>query len=218
MFHDCPHEVRRVAWAFVSNRVNKAYGFDLPGALPGAYHEGAFEALGGRIAEDMAIVCAEGGREWAGMIDVRLPSGWNPAEKIGRSFAEIHAPVPGMAAINRAGPSVVNMMIEKKPMERYVWGVQFDDQFDKHPQRARHAVFDPDRPRLFVRHERQIIVGFPSVRAALFIIRLSLHEVSTLRAAQRVGLAAALRSMTPEQRKYKGVADAFDAIIRYLGT
>ncbi|MBI1338184.1 MAG: DUF3445 domain-containing protein [Phycisphaera sp.] len=233
LYHDCSTEVLQHVWSFVRSEVGKAYGLQ----LAEQYHTGTFESLGGQIAEDLAIVCLENDRDWVAMLDVRLPSGWPPEPqeapqapepqeapqapqapegKIGRSFAQVHAPVPGMEKLNLAGASIVKMMIEKPAMERAVWGLQFDDQLDKHPARASMTPFDPASPRVVVRHERQIIVGFPRVRAALFIIRLTLHDLVTLSSTQRASLAAALESMWLRQRVYKGVADHFDRIVEHI--
>jgi len=161
-------------------------------------------------------VCDDGRREWVSMLDVRLPSGWDPAKKIGHSFADVHAPVPGMDTINRAGPTVVKMMIDKPPMQRFVWGVQYDDTLAHHPRRRTRGGFDPDRPNVFVRVERQVTVGFPSVRAALFIIRLYVYPLEALSADERSALADAIESMSPEARRYKGVDQHTEALLKHI--
>ena len=54
---------------------------------------------------------------------VSFPSVWEPKEKIGLSFAQIHQPVPGMENFLKNEDKYVQMMVEATtPIIRYVWG------------------------------------------------------------------------------------------------
>ena len=207
-----PADHLRVVWAFVANRVNAEYGLQ----LPGVYHDGAFTEACSHIAEDMVIVSAAGDRHWMSLMDVRLPSGWDPATKIGGTFDQVHAPVPGMESVRRAQHDVVKMMITRPPMQRFVWGVQYDDELDHHPDRHTPKVFDHDDPHVTVRIERQVIVGFASVGAALFLIRLHLYPLAELSADEREALARGIESMSQDARRYKNVPDDPTALLRVI--
>lgn len=207
-----PAEHLRVVWAFVANRVNAEYGLN----LAGVYHDGAFTEACSRIAEDLVIVSADGERHWMSLMDVRLPSGWDPAQKIGGTLDQVHQPVPGMQSVRRADRELAKMMITRPPMQRFVWGMQYDDHLDHHPARHRRKDFSSDDPHVTVRIERQVIVGFGSVHAALFLIRLHLYPLAELSAEEREALARGIESMSPEARRYKNVPDDPTALLRFI--
>jgi hypothetical protein len=178
----------------------------------------ALDALACQIQEDLAIVRTDGDRHWLAYAHVCLPNGWAPAEKIGRSFAGIHEPVAGMADMNRRGHEFARIMTAATDgLVRFAWGVTFDDALDHHPDRPRTG-FDPGNPRAFVRVERQTIWGFPAVGAAIFTIRTYLYDCASIRRDPTLGpaLIAALRSMPPASREYKGLTAAFDELVSWL--
>jgi hypothetical protein len=100
---------------------------------------------------------------------------------------------------------------------RFAWGVTFDDRLNHHPDKPR-TPFDLRDPKAFLRVERQTIWGFPARGAALFTIRTYLYDLNDLRRdpATRDPLIAALLSMSPESRAYKGLTDHFDPLVRWL--
>ncbi|MGB7160722.1 MAG: DUF3445 domain-containing protein [Tepidisphaeraceae bacterium] len=177
------------------------------------------DALACQVQEDLAIVSTSpDGKHWLSYAHICLPNGWAPAEKIGRSFAAIHEPVAGMTEMNRREEEFANIMVRATDgLVRFAWGVTFDDELNHHPDRSR-TVFDPSRPRAFLRVERQTIWGFPRRGAALFTIRTYLYDCADLRRdpATRQPLVAALRSMSPESLVYKGLAPHADDLIKWL--
>jgi len=117
-----------------------------------------FDALACQVQEDLAVISSQSdGRHWLSAAHVCFPNGWAPAEKVGGSFAAVHAPVAGMAEMNRRGDEFAKVMIGAVDgLVRFAWGVTFDDELNHHPDRSR-TPFDPARPRAFVRVERQTI-------------------------------------------------------------
>jgi len=172
-----------------------------------------------QVQEDLAIVrTSPDGKHWLSYAHVCLPNGWALSEKIGGSFAAVHEPVAGMAEMNRRGDEFVNVMIQATDgLVRFAWGITFDDELNHHPDRLR-TLFDPQRPRAFLRVERQTMWGFPQRGAALFTIRTYLYDCETLRRdpTTRDSLVAALRSMTPESLVYKGIASHADGLLAWL--
>jgi hypothetical protein len=69
-----------------------------------------------------------------------------------------------------------------------------------------------------VRVERQTIWGLPAVGAAVFTIRTYLYDAERFRAdpVLRAALGAALRSMTEESRRYKGLAESFEELVGWI--
>ena len=178
----------------------------------------AFDPLAMQVQEDLAIVSIEGDRHWLSAAHVCFPNGWAPEEKIGQSFAALHEPVAGMEEMNRRGSQFADIMVNAVDgLVRFAWGVTFDDRLNHHPALPR-TPFDPANPRAFLRVERQTVWGFPQRGSALFTIRTYLHDCAELRreADTREPLIAALRSMSPASRGYKGLADAFDGLVGWL--
>jgi hypothetical protein len=121
-----------------------------------------------------------------------------------------------MAEMNRRGEEFVNIMTRATDgLVRFAWGVTFDDRLNHHPDKPRGA-FDPANPKAWLRVERQTIWGFPARGAALFTIRTYLYDCNDLRREIREPLVAALLSMSPESRVYKGLGRGFDELVRWL--
>jgi hypothetical protein len=182
------------------------------------HHRSNFDTLVGQMPEDVCVLRVdETGRDWLAAAHVCSPSGWSPREKVGRPFTAIHAPVAHIERINAAASQFVDAMIHRGPYVRFVWGIATDDQLNHHPNQPRRA-FDPNDPKLFVRVERQVTWGLPQVRAAVFTIRVSHVNVEDIRRdpAQRRQLVSALRSMSPQSLRYKGLADSIGAILKWI--
>jgi hypothetical protein len=193
---------------------------DLNGDLRPLGYVDALDALACQVPEDLAVISSSDSddRHWLSAAHVCFPNGWAPEEKVGRSFAAVHAPVAGMAEMNRRGDEFAKIMINAVDgLVRLAWGVTFDDELNHHPDRPRKS-FDPIHPRAFVRVERQTIWGLPHVQSALFTIRTYLHDVATLARdpGLRHALIAALRSMSAESRAYKGLEDRFQELIAWI--
>ena len=194
----------------------------------GLAYVSALDALACQLQEDLAVVCRADGANWLAALHLCFPSHWAAEAKIGRDFATIHRPVPGMERTNRNASEIVDAMIDRGPYVRFVWGLSTDSRLNHHPKPPGHLPagerdawcgrrFDLDDPRLFLRVERQVIWGFPQSQAALFAIRTYLTDVASIRQDQwrRDMLCAALRSMSVESLRYKGIADR-EAIISWL--
>ncbi|MEA2708170.1 MAG: hypothetical protein QOF78_771 [Phycisphaerales bacterium] len=198
---------------------NETLVFDRDMQLVSGTYTGALDALACQVQEDLAIVSTASERgHWLSAAHVCFPNGWAPGEKVGHSFAVVHEPVAGMGEMNRRGEEFVSIMTGAADgLVRFAWGVTFDDRLNHHPDKPRSA-FDPENPQAFLRIERQTIWGFPARGAALFTIRTYLYDLSDLRRdpATREPLVAALLSMSPESRAYKGLAGHFDPLVRWL--
>ena len=196
---------------------------DMEGEVP---YTDALDALCCQVQEDVAVVRTEPGRgDWLAAYHICAPSHWRPEEKAGRSFAAIHAPVPGIEPIVRVADAMVEAMVHRGPFVRFVWAISTDRRLNRHPEPPAGVdaatwsspPFDAELPSPFVfRVERQVMVGLPEVSAALFLIRLYLTEASELTAAQRVVLRGALAGMSPESRSYKGIAGYVEPLVQWL--
>lgn len=184
-----------------------------------------FDALAMQLQEDLAVIrIDEKGRDVVCALHLSFPNFWSATDKIGRDFVAIHEPVPGMDAINRRAPQLVDAMIHKGPFVRFAWGITTDDRLNHHPEKGASLpagrTFDPERPALYLRVERQVMTGLPEHQAALFTIRTYLYEVADIirDPARRHALLSALRSMSPDTLTYKGLADSLPAILDWLAS
>ena len=160
--------------------------------------------IGLQVQEDLAVHACENDEDWLAMTHVCFPSGWNPAEKIGKSFAEVHMPVPGM---NREQSlRMVKSVIDKGPFERYVWSVVYDKwrkkKLNYYPA-TKVAHFNKHHPHIHLKVERQTTWGFPEVNAFLFTIRQYLVPEDQI---DFKALYHSCKNMTDEQKKYKDIS------------
>lgn len=196
---DCPAEVQEAARRFILDHY----------PLPLDSNLGLIE-LSTTIAEDFVIHRRARGKDWMALGCVFLPSHWRPEDRIGQSFREVHEVVPGMDLSN--SDKLVDAMIRGGPFERFLWGPIFEDRLNAHPRFPRRE-FDPQRPVLFVKVERQVLVGLPEVEACLFVLKQSLIPYAEI---DKAALLAALVGMTPEQLAYKGLTVSGPPLIDWL--
>ena len=151
-------------------------------------------------------------------LHVLLPEKWNPLDKIGRNFAEVHAPVAGSGPMIATAPKLIDAVTMRGPFARFVWGVTPSGRLDHHPNGPPEPELTGDPARFFLRVERQTLHGFPGQGGALFTIRAYLYPLSELldTPERAAALAAGVRSMTPEQLRYKGLTRFEPALLNWL--
>ena len=179
----------------------------------------ALDFLAMNVQEDLSVLARRpGGGDFLAAIHVLLPEKWNPLDKVGRSFAEVHAPVAGRGPMIATAPKLIDAVISRGPFVRFVWGVTPSGRLDHHPDLPPEAELSTDPAGFFLRVERQTLHGFPARDGALFTIRTYLYPLAgLLETAEMAGaLAAGLRSMTPEQAGYKGPGHSRAALLDWL--
>ena len=141
----------------------------------------------------------------AELLAVAFPSGWSPAARVGATLSELHAPVADNARLQAAAPALSEALLTKGPFLQHVWGLQPDDALSRDPSAPGWPPTpDPDG-RWWLRIERQTTWPLPSLERALFWIRPTLTPLAALTVSQRATLAAAVDSMSPSARAYKGL-------------
>lgn len=196
---DCPDEVKQAARDFIVAHY--------PHPLT---HTQTLEDVAFDVAEEIIVHRLSRDRDWMALGYVFYPSSWLPEEKVGRSFREIHEPVPGMD-LSRSR-QYVEAMIHAGPFERFVWSPLFERRLNCHPRYPR-AAFNPARPVLFIKVERQVTVGLPEHGALLFLLKQSLIPQAEI---DKRALARAIEGMTPDQREYKGIGGCFAELTTWL--
>lgn len=188
-----------------------------PLARPDERYLSPYDELVRNLQEDVTVVLRTGpDTDELIMAHVCFPGSWRSDRVLGWSFDAIHAPVPGFADQPAASASMVSAMIERGPYVRFVWSVCADDFLDHHPDHGERGTWSRERPRGWLRVERQVTVPFAAVNASLFLIRTYLYPLSSLSPAERRTLADALESMPAEVRRYKRVEGHLPCILDIL--
>ena len=173
-----------------------------------------FDALCSQVQEDVAVIQLTSESDYLAAIHLCSPNHWSPAEKIGRPFDTIHRPVPLMESSIANYRKILNSIVVKQyPFTRYAWGIGTDDRLNHHPitpvdqdPEQWQGRFQPgkDIP-LFLRVERQILIGFPQINAVMFTIRTYFYNIDTLSINEKQKLLEAIQSMPMESLLYKGL-------------
>lgn len=160
------------------------------------------------FAEDFALVDADSGTlPW---LAVALPSHWAPAEKIGRHFRDVHAPVADNALLLRAGDPLLRMVCGSERWERFVWNVTRHPQLNAHPANIDHAPWpadafaEPHAPRAWWRTERQTFIALPDRPQAVFTIQVNTEP-----------LAGAIDTAAKAARLHEAIATMSEAVLAY---
>ncbi|HWH81018.1 MAG TPA: heme-dependent oxidative N-demethylase subunit alpha family protein [Burkholderiaceae bacterium] len=174
------------------------------------------------LAEDFAVIDGTTARiPW---LAVCLPSRWAPAEKVGRHFAEVHAPVADNALLLAAGDGLARLVTGTDRWERFVWTISNDARLAQHPQHTpptgwpAHASAAELAAHAHFRTEHQTFIPMPALGQAVFTIRVESRPLadaidSSERARQ---VHDALASMSPAVLEYRGLTDARDRVLAWL--
>jgi len=192
------------------------------GELPAAQRRPALLALA--IAEDFAVL--DGARRGGTLpfLAVALPSMWAPEDKLGRSFAETHAPVADNRLLVGAAPQLVQLVTGADRWERFVWTLSAHPRLHAHPARVDPARWAPGlagdalAAQTWWRTERQTFIPVPGSAQAVFTIRVDVTPLPRALAspAQAARLHDALASMSDAVLAYRGLAGVRDALLHWL--
>jgi hypothetical protein len=195
--------------------------------LPVEWRHAALLSLA--FAEDFAILDRSSGTlPW---LAVALPSMWAPEHKIGRGFAEVHAPVADNRLILAAVPQLVRLVTTDSAgtapdgadrWERFVWTLSAHPRLHAHPQRVDAARWPAGlddnalAAQTWWRTERQTFIPVPPVGAATPGPAAGAQAVFTI----LVNVTPLARAFShPEQacRVHDALATMSDAVLDYRG-
>lgn len=175
--------------------------------VPGGVHP--IDAAGRLVQEDLCLVeerATPHGARWVlTAASVCFPSHWRIGEKLGRSVAEIHGPVPHYDEELRAR---VDTFLSRLRADRPVWRRNLsvhahDDLFRPEPHEAPDSFPRTPTPHLegvWLRSEYQTLRRLPESGAVAFTIRTQVCPAGVLAHRPDVAeaLGARLRSISPE--------------------
>jgi hypothetical protein len=220
---DGAFEARHLGWSLRNGRFEGSGPAEIGAclqALPPAWRLTGLLSLA--FAEDFAILDASDGRiPW---LAVCLPSSWSPSDKVGRQFAEVHAPVADNDVLIAASDHLIRLVTGGDRWERFVWTLSDSPTLDRHPARSAPSRWDAslsaDRlaAATYFRSERQTFIPVASTRLAIFTIHVEVRPLRSVvtSAADASRLQAALATMSPEVLAYRGLAPARDRLLAWL--
>ncbi len=189
-------------------------------ALPERWRVPALLCLA--FAEDFAVIDGASARiPW---LAVCLPSHWAPRAKVGRHFAEVHAPVADNRLLLAASDHLARLVTGEQRWERFVWTVTPEPRLDMHPARVGQPRWNLDAGaeqlvgEAFFRTERQTFIPLADRAQAVFTIHVEsrpLAEAITA-PAEAAALHDAIASMSEAVLAYRGLAPARDRLLAWL--
>jgi hypothetical protein len=107
-----------------------------------------------------------------------FPSGFIPAEKLGKNFFDMHLPVAGGNVLRAAGEKVSKLISrEGSSFRRYVWTITSLSGLSQHPDYIRPTAKEISD--LYFRTETQTTVGVGN-DICLFFVKVDMHPLSLL--------------------------------------
>jgi hypothetical protein len=185
----------------------------LPGPLPDPdLHP--IDAAGRLVQEDLCVLTREESGWVLSAASVCFPSRWVLAEKIGRTVADIHEPVPGYERLSAVVDRSLDTLTVDRPLWRLNWTIVPSPDLHLPP-----AAGAPTVEELTVRVERQTLRRLRRSGAILFTIRTHRAPLSAVEAAPAVAerLRATLATVDPETAAYKGWSQLLPALLERLG-
>jgi dimethylamine monooxygenase subunit A len=184
--------------------------------LPAEWRQAGLISLA--FAEDFAVI--DGRDSTIPWLAVALPSHWAPRDKVGRPFAEVHAPVADNTLLLRAAASLAQLVTGDERWERFVWNITDQPRLHAHPARSIGVRWADTRvDEAWFRSERQSFIPVPAARQAVFTIHVEvqpLAEVLRANRARAVALHDAVATMSAGVLAYRGLTGVRDALLAHL--
>jgi len=182
-------------------------------SVSGKRYISLFDALSCQVQEDFAVCQLHEDKDWMAAIHLCAPNHWAAEDKIGRSFDIVHAPVAGMEKTMPHYFKMLQTIVHRGAFTRFAWGIATDKRLNHHPKPPEGAdpvlwcgrSLDETTNELYVRVERQNLIGFIDVNAFLFTIRTYFYSIYELSVEEKAALMAAVESMPDASLLYKGL-------------
>ena len=188
----------------------------------------SFDALVCQVQEDLAVIrCTATGDDQVIALHLCFPNHWAAEDKIGKSFLDVHRPVPDMDRIKLSAGQLLQALVHKGPYIRFAWGISTDKRLNHHPvppAETRQDIwegraFNLHEPKLYLRIERQVIYGFSKDCLVLFTIRTYFYDIAHIH-KNHPGhipvLISAVESMSNQSMHYKGIQKDAPVMLDWL--
>jgi dimethylamine monooxygenase subunit A len=176
-------------------------------------YQDLFDGLCGQVPEDIAVCQLEQNQDWLAALHLCAPNHWAAQDKIGKPFNVVHGPVPGLDQMMRHYFKMLESLVQKGPFTRFAWGIATDNRLNHHPKAPpgwnatdwQGRAIGLHHPELYIRVERQNLIGLLAVNAFIFTIRTYFYSVADLTRPEQKALLAAVESMSEKALAYKGL-------------
>ncbi len=186
-------------------------------ADPGGRHP--LDAAGRLLQEDLVLLVERDGRLVCGGGSVCFPNRWDLPSKLGRTMAEIHAPV---AQLNEQLEAPIERVMERLQPDKSYWrlGYGLIDSDELFQPAGRSDPGPPVGPEhWWLRVERETLRRFPATRCVLFTIHTYLTRLADVAGTEHgAQLAAAIESMPADVLEYKAIRAVLPDAVAYLRT
>lgn len=190
--------------------------------LVGGLHP--LDIAGRLVQEDLALLVERDGTLVFGGGSVCFPNRWDLPSKVGRTMAQVHAPVSRLnEQLEGAIEGFFDRLRPGRDFWRLGWGLLDTDELYQATDGTaspRPPLPAPDRAgdSLYLRVERETLRRFPRTNCILFTIRTYLRPLSHLaeRPEDRLRLAEALRAMPADVAEYKALASIAPVAVEWL--
>ncbi|WP_336514217.1 heme-dependent oxidative N-demethylase subunit alpha family protein [Pollutibacter soli] len=191
--------------------------------IRGDKYVSVLDALCSQLQEDFAIWQLTGDENKMIALHICAPNHWAAEDKIGRGFDAVHEPVPGMEKQRPHVQKMLQSVVTKGPFFRFAWGISTDDRLNHHPivphgmsAALWHGRKVGQHSPLFIRTEKQNLIGFPEINAFLFTIRTYFYPVDELNVLEKQKLIMAVETMSEDSLVYKGLVGKKDTLKRRI--
>jgi hypothetical protein len=186
-------------------------GIGTPGVHP-------LETAARLVPEDLCLMRRTESGYVLAAASVCFPSRWRLADKIGRSLAAIHEPVPGYAeTLGRPVERFFDKITVDRPVWRLNWTIHDSPALFQPAGTKRPPPTDFARA-VFLRVERQTLRRLPQSGDVLFTIRTYVTPLGEIAqdadTARR--LAAAIETLPGALRDYRSLTQFADALVAWL--
>lgn len=173
-----------------------------------------FNFVCNKIQEDVALFKVdEVGKNEAVSVHVTCPSFWDPVSILGKNINKVHKPVPELPEI--PDKWVRSLSDEGSIKVQFQWFPTTCPLLNHHPKAVESIKpFDKNDPELYIRVERQTLVGLGD--SLLFLIRTYLHDCSEMPPEHRKALVESINSLSEAKLDYKGLTDTKDDVCAWL--
>jgi hypothetical protein len=182
------------------------------------------ELAGRLVQEDLCLVRPDPDGPVLIAAILCFPSRWRLHEKIGRTLADVHGPVPLYG--DRLARPVDRFMAQLRPgklVQRLNWSLLDDPALFQPVRKAdarSNAAFTMGNvaSRVFLRVERQTLSLLPNSGSVLFGIHVHVYPVDRVAARPDIAarLAEAIRALPEPIRRYKNLAGYESVLLDWL--
>jgi len=140
------------------------------------------------VQEDLCILQKQGDAHILTAAVMCFPSSWDVRQKIGRSIASIHHPVPEFRNVASIVERMLSAIRDEQPLGRANFLIYTDPELHQPRGEGISKPIDPNAPR-YIRVERQTFRRLPKTRAVVFAIHTYIVPESSLSPDEHQALA-----------------------------